>query len=219
MQFIHHPDPQPQIVLTGDEHKYLFKVRRVKKDDPVKIRTLKDDCLYIYKIDSINKKEALLTLAEKKIIPQKPHKKLHLAWCVIDPKNIEKTLPALNEIGVFKITFVYCDFSQKNFRLKMDRIEKILINSCQQCGRSSLMEIEVLESSDEFFKKYRHFYALDFNGDELGCRPECSYPYLIGPEGGFSKNERMHFDKTFRLKGFILRSETAAVATAAKIIL
>jgi len=218
MQFLYHPNPLTQLILNGEEHKYLFKVRRIKKDELVKVRNLKDDYLYIYTIQDINKKEAVLTLKEKILKPNTPKKFFHLAWCMIDPKNIEKTLPALNEIGISKISFIYCDFSQQNFKLKLQRIEKILINSCQQCGRSDLMKIEILNSSKEFFTKYPNFYALDFNGETLNTT-ECKYPFLIGPEGGFSEEERKNFKKIYKLESFILRSETAAIATSSKILL
>jgi 16S rRNA (uracil1498-N3)-methyltransferase len=218
MQFLYIENPTNQLILTGDEHKYLFKVRRIKKNELVKIRNLKDDYLYIYKIDAINKKEAFLTLIEKKYMPNKPQKFFHIAWCVIDPKNIEKTLPTLNEIGVSKINFVYCDFSQRNFKLKLDRLKKILINSCQQCGRSDLMEIEILNSSKEFFEKYKNFSVLNFNGKEIMSN-NITLPVLIGPEGGFSKEEEEKFNEIYKLKGFILRSESAACAISAKILL
>jgi 16S rRNA (uracil1498-N3)-methyltransferase len=219
MQFLYYQNPTSQITLTGEEHKYLFKVRRIKKDELVNIRNLKDDYLYVYKIDDINKKEALLSLKEKILKPQKPHTFLHLGWCIIDPKNIEKALPSLNEIGVGKISFIYCDYSQKNFKLKMERIKKILINSSQQCGRSDMMEIEILSSSKEFFEKYPEFTALNFDGEELKCNEKINSPVLIGPEGGFSEDEIKHFKKTIKLKGFILRSETAACAISSKILL
>jgi 16S rRNA (uracil1498-N3)-methyltransferase len=218
MQFLYYQNPQNQIILTGDEHKYLFKVRRIKKNETVKIRNLKDDYLYFYKIEEINKKEAILKLTEKKYLPNKPVKFFHIAWCVIDPKNIEKTILALNEMGVGKISFVYCDFSQRNFKLKLDRIEKILINSCQQCGRSDLMEIEIINSSKEFFKKYENFSVLNFNGKEIASN-DITLPVLIGPEGGFSANEENKFKEIYKLKGFILRSESAACAISAKILL
>ncbi|WP_456479269.1 16S rRNA (uracil(1498)-N(3))-methyltransferase [Nautilia sp.] len=219
MQFIYFPEPSPRIILTGDEHKYLFKVRRFKKNDTVKIRTLKDDYLYVYKIDELNKKEALLSLTEKQLKPNRPEKYFHIAWCMIDPKYIEKTLPSLNETGVSKISFVYCDFSQRNFKLKLERIEKILINSAQQCGRSDIPEIEIINSSREFFEKYKTFYALDFDGEEIKCGFYSEKPFLIGPEGGFSDKERGFFKNKLKLKSFILRSETAAVAICAKILL
>jgi len=217
MEFLYYPNPSNNIILTGDEHKYLFKVRRVKKEELIKIRNLKDDYLYIYEIESINKKEAVLRLKEKKLSPNKPKKFFHLGWCIIEPKNIEKTLPTLNEIGVSKISFIYCDYSQKNFKLKFDRILKILINSCQQCGRSDLMEIEILNSTKEFIEKY-DFLALDFDGEEIECK-EYNKSFLIGPEGGFSEEERKLFKEKIKLKGFILRSESAACSIAAKILL
>ena len=218
MQFLYYPNTSNNIILRGEEHKYLFKVRRIKKDEIVKIRNLKDDYLYLYKIEDINKKEAFLKLIDKKLLLNKPKKFFHLAWCIIDPKNIEKTLPTLNEIGVSKITFIYCDFSQKNFKLKLERIEKILINSNQQCGRSDLMEIEILNSSDEFFEKYPKFIALDFDGKEIECK-EYNKIFLVGPEGGFSEREREKFREKVKLKGFILRSESAACSISAKILL
>jgi len=219
MQFLYFENPTNQIIIKGDEYKYLFKVRRIKKNELVTIRNLKDDYLYIYKINTIDKKEAILSLIEKKLFPNKPKKFLHIAWCIIEPKNIEKTLPSLNEIGVSKITFVYCDFSQRNFKLKLDRIEKILINSCQQCGRSNLIEIEIINSSEEFFEKYKNFSVLDFNGKKIDLKNNITFPILIGPEGGFSNKEKEKFSEVYKLDGFILRSETAACSISSKILL
>ena len=218
MQFLYYPNPSSDIILTGDEHKYLFKVRRIKKSELVKIRNLKDDYLYNYEIKDISKKESFLKLKEKIYLPNKPHQFFHLGWCIIDPKNIEKTLPSLNEIGVSKISFIYCDFSQKNFKLKLERIQKILINSSQQCGRSNLMQIEILNSSKEFFEKYPEFVAVDFDGKEIECK-NYNKPFLIGPEGGFSEKERKFFKEKVKLEGFILKSESAACAISAKILL
>jgi len=219
MQFLYYPEIKNTLTVTGDNHKYLFKVRRIGKGEIIKIRNLKDDFIYYYKVQEINKKEALLILKDKELKPNKPNKYFHLAWCMIDPKNIEKILPSLNEIGVSKISFIYCDYSQKNFKLKLDRIHKILINSNQQCGRSDLMEIEIINSSKEFFEKYSDFTSVDFDGEEIICDKEYKNPFLLGPEGGFSKEERQHFKEKIKLKGFILRSESAACAISSKIIL
>ena len=219
MQFLYYPDTSDTVILSGEAHKYLFKVRRIKKDEIIKIRNLKDDYLYHYKIKEINKKEAVLILDKKELKPQKPSKFFHLAWCMIDPKNIEKTLPTLNEMGVGKISFIYCDFSQKNFKLKLDRLKKILINSNQQCGRSDIMEIEIIDSSKEFFEKYPQFTALDFDGEKIKCDKRYSNPFLIGPEGGFSESERKYFIQKIKFDSFILKSESAACAISAKILL
>jgi len=219
MQFLYYPETSNNIILKDEAHKYLFKVRRIKKDEIVKIRNLQDDYIYHYKIENINKKEALLTLETKILKPNKPQKFIHIGWCIIDPKNIEKTIPSLNEIGVSKISFVYCDFSQKNFKLNLGRIKKILINSNQQCGRSDLMQIEIINSSKEFFNKYPEFIAIDFDGEEINCNKHYPNTFLIGPEGGFSKEERKNFKEKIKLKGFILKSESAVCAIASKILL
>ncbi|EDM23226.1 16S rRNA (uracil(1498)-N(3))-methyltransferase [Caminibacter mediatlanticus TB-2] len=219
MQFLYHPETSNQIEITGESHKYLFKVRRIKKDELVKIRNLKDDILYTYKILEINKKSSTLQLINKEFSPNKPKEFLHLAWCIIEPKNIEKVLPSLNEIGVSKISFTYCDYSQKNFKLNLNRLQKILINSSQQCGRSNIIEIEIINSSKEFFEKYQNFTALDFNGKEIECNKKYTNPILIGPEGGFSEEERKKFTEIIKLKSFILKSETAACAISSKLLL
>jgi 16S rRNA (uracil1498-N3)-methyltransferase len=218
MQFLYEPNPINNIIIKGENHKYLFKVRRIKKNEKVKIRNLKDDYLYIYKIEEINKKEAYLTLEEKILKPNKPLKFFHLGWCIIEPKNIEKTLPSLNEIGVSKISFFYCEYSQRNFRLKQERLDKIIINSSQQCGRSNKLEIEILDSLEEFIKKYKNFIALDFNAPKIECK-SYNLPFIIGPEGGFSKKEKEMFKQKVSLDGFILKSETAAFSVSAKVLL
>jgi len=215
MQFFYHPNPKEQLIITKDDYKYLFKIRRTKKDEIIFVRNLEDDYLYSYEIKEIKKKEAILQLINKEFKPNKPSKFLHLGWCIIDPKSIEKALPYLNEIGVSKITFFYCEYSQKNFKLNFERMKKILINSSMQCGRSNIIELEI-STFNEFLKL--NPIALDFNGKELECK-EYKSPFIIGPEGGFSENEKKEFKKSIKLKGFILKSETAAVAISSKILL
>jgi 16S rRNA (uracil1498-N3)-methyltransferase len=191
------------IVIMG----YLMKERQIIKKEV--LEDVKEE---------INKKEAYLTLEEKILKPNKPLKFFHLGWCIIEPKNIEKTLPSLNEIGVSKISFFYCEYSQRNFRLKQERLDKIIINSSQQCGRSNKLEIEILGSLEEFIKKYKNFIALDFNAPKIECK-SYNLPFIIGPEGGFSKKEKEMFKQKVSLDGFILKSETAAFSVSAKVLL
>ena len=221
MQFLYHPQSgDKQITINGDYYNYLFKVRRHKKGEQVGLRNLQDQNLYIYKIEDVSRKEALLRLVRFYQKPLLPKRFFHLLWCIVDPKMIEKTLPTLNELGVSKITFIYCDRSQKNFRLKMDKLQKILVNSCQQCGRSALMELEVARSLKEVLERYDTITIMDFGGKALSCQEEIVRA-LVGPEGGFSEEERKLFEG-FRLRSFdtplVLRSESAAIGVATWII-
>ncbi|MFW0694683.1 RsmE family RNA methyltransferase, partial [Aliarcobacter butzleri] len=74
----------------------------------------------------------------------------------------EKYITSLNEIGIEKITFIYSDFSQKYFKINIEKLEKILINSSSQCGRSSIIKLEICKNLDEFMKKNVEVYFLDF---------------------------------------------------------
>jgi len=215
MQFIYEQNPSNQLIITGDNYKYLFKVRRTKQNEIVNVTNF-NGVIYKYKIIEISKKEAVLNKIDEIKIEQKL-KPFHLGWCKIDPKNIEKTLPTLNEIGVTKITFIECDRSQRNFKIKLDRLEKILINSNQQCGRMSLMKIDFCKSLDEFLDKYPNAKILDFGGEKISKYFETA---VIGCEGGFSERERNLFKNRYSFDtDLILRSESAAISIASKVLL
>jgi len=214
MQFIYEENLSPFLTITGDNYKYLIKVRRFNVGDIINVTDFNK--LYSYKITNITKKEVSLSQIEELKIEQNL-KPFHLGWCKIDIKNIEKILPSLNEIGVTKITFIECDRSQGNFKLKMDRINKILINSNQQCGRMDLMQIDFCDSLDEFLSKYPDAKVFDFGGEKIDSYFDVA---IVGCEGGFSDRERELFKNRFSFDTpLILRSESAAVAVASKALL
>ena len=158
MQFTYDEFCGTDIFEIKDEvYNYLIKARRHKIDDEIYFRNLKDDNIYLYKINSIDKKKAYLNLVskEEKIVINE--KKLHLGWCVVDPKTVEKHIASLNEMGVDKITFIYADYSQKNFKINIEKLEKILINSSSQCGRSNIIKLEVCKNLEQFIKRMKMF--------------------------------------------------------------
>lgn len=221
MQFVYHEQSGNSVLSIEDElYKYLIKVRRHNSQESIFFRNLKENNLYEYKIESISKKSALLNLVHQEVNAVENEQNIHLAWCVVDTKTIEKELPALNELGVKKISFVYGDYSQKNFKLNFDKYTKILINSCQQCGRSSLMEFEVFKSVDEFLKVYPKSFMLNFSPTPLETNLGIQ-TIIVGCEGGFSKREVELFDasKIVGVKSnLILRSETALTVVASKLL-
>lgn len=223
MQFTYDEFCGQNILEIKDEvYNYLIKARRHKLGDEIYFRNLKDENIYLYKLDFIDKKKALLNLvsSEEKVLINK--KQFHLGWCVVDPKTIEKYITSLNEIGVDKVTFIYADYSQKNFKINIEKLEKILINSSCQCGRSDIIKLDICKSLEEFIKINPDTYFLDFSDISLDENKYKVKTLVIGCEGGFSKNEREKFNKE-NIVGFdtnlILRSETAIIAATSKIIL
>ncbi len=217
MQFVYHPQSGQDILVVQSEiYNYIFKVRRHKKGEVIAFRNMEDGYLYFYRIDAVDRRKATLILVGKEYKEVVPKKFFHLLWCVVDPKTIEKTLPMLNELGVGKISFVYCARSQKNFRLNFDKFQKIVINSSQQCGRSRLLELEIVQDLKEALEKYTDIVLIDFSEDLLSCSDRIQRA-LIGPEGGMTPKERERFTQVKGLDTpMILRSETAAVSVSAK---
>lgn len=219
MQFTYHKYAGDfTITIDGDTYNHLFRSRRTCKLDSLTLCNLRDANVYIYAIIKLDKKSATLQLKQTQDIESKTPKG-HLIWAMIEPKNIEKALPFLNELNLACITFFYADFSQKHFKLDNSRIDRILENSCEQCGRTTRLKIESLNNLEEVLQKYPKIAVMDFGKSPLKSLLEI--PFLIGTEGGFSENERnlLSTQITFGAPNCnILRSETAAIYAASKIL-
>ena len=223
MQFIYDKNAKNELLKIEDEnYNYIVKARRHKLDDILDFRNLEDDFLYSYKISQIDKKSLFLNLLKKEEKIIENSKKIHLAWCVVDPKTIYENIASLNELGIDKITFVYSDFSQKNFKINFEKLEKILINSSSQCGRSSIIKLDICKNVDTFITDNPDTYFLDFSQTSIDSKVLDIKTLMIGTEGGFSKRERELFNKNF-IVGFssnlILKSQTAIISATSKIIL
>lgn len=143
----------------------------------------------------------------------------HIIWAIVDPKIVEKTLPTLNELGITKLTLFFAQYSQKPFSPNLERLHKILTHSCEQCGRSTLLELEVLPDLDSVLSHYEDCVALEF-GDEVLGNENLAHnlrdkSIIIGAEGGFSPDERARLPHKVSIAGgLILRSESACIFAA-----
>ncbi|PIF03918.1 MAG: 16S rRNA (uracil(1498)-N(3))-methyltransferase [Arcobacter sp.] len=221
MQYTYHKDAGDNTIeIEAQLHKYLFKVRRHNIDENLYFRNLKDKNLYRYKVQDINRRKTILLLEdfEEKIV--EPKKELHIAWCKIDPKSIEKVIASLNELGVSKITFIDCEFSQGKYTINYEKLEKLLIHSSEQSGRSSIIQLEKSSSLDEFLKENPNSYMFHFSNNLIDNYKDDIQTIIIGCEGGFSIDEVKSFRQN-KIVGIdsnlILRSETAAITIASKL--
>ena len=220
MQFIIHKNAgEATLKLEGETYHHIFQSRRTKKSESLHLRNLKDSNLYIYNITNLSKKDATLTLQSSQNTPLKNPPKGHLIWAMIDPKNIEKTLPFLNELNLQKITFFYAEYSQKNFKLNLERIQRILENSCEQCGRITLLEFKVLEKLQGVWEKTQNVGFWVLGGEKQKCSKKI--PIWVGTEGDFNKKKKeaqKNNPKYTATSCNILRSETAAIYAIARIL-
>lgn len=214
--------PLQKLSLKGEIFKYLVKVRRQSVGDRINFRS-KDamEFLYEYELVSIGNRSIELECISSRIEVVKASTDLHIAWCLIDIKSIEKVLPALSEIGVCRISFISCERTQKNFKLDMNRLKRILESSMQQCGRSTYIELDTYKNIQDFIREFPKTKVFDFTEKTLDTYTRID-TVLVGCEGGFSKSERIFLESqdVFRLATpIVLRSESAVVALASKILL
>jgi 16S rRNA (uracil1498-N3)-methyltransferase len=203
--------------IEGENFRHLFLSRRSTADEKFLFRNLKEPFLYEYEVLNIGKKDATLKLTSSFADAAATKKQCNIAWCVVDPKTIEKTVPMLNELGVNNLYFIYSARSQKNFKIDEERITRIVINSCCQCGRNDLMNVVIFKSLKDFCANQKDFFVFDFGGEPAEKIKEGLF--LVGPEGGFNDEEkRILSEKAKKTLSFgtknILRSETAVVAAA-----
>jgi len=208
--------------IRGEQHKYLVKVRRHALGDKISFRNPDDmKMLHRYEISDLDARALTLNLISSSINEVKSKKPLHIAWCIIDTKSIEKVLPSLSEIGVEKISFIGCDRSQKIFKLDFKRFNRILEASMQQCGRSSYIEFDMYKNIKDFIDKFPDTKVFDFCDNILADSSDFQR-VLIGCEGGFSEDERelLKRQEVFRLDTpMVLRSESAVMAVSSKLLL
>jgi 16S rRNA (uracil1498-N3)-methyltransferase len=222
MQFFYHENAgQNKLIVDAELHKYIFKVRRHSTDEQLYFRNLEDKNIYVYEVESISRRDTSLVLKDsfEKIIG--PNRSLHVGWCLVDPKTVEKQISSYNELGISKITFIYCKYSQKQFKINFEKINKILQNSSSQCGRSSIIELDTCNSLEEFLRSYPQSYMFNFSQNHISNYKDKIETIVLGCECGFSEDEIGLFDDK-RIVGInsnlILRSETALGLIASTII-
>lgn len=208
--------------VKGELYKYLVKVRRHCEGDELNFRSRENiKILHKYRVVHVEPRALELSLISSNIDEVKSEKSLHVAWCVIDSKSIEKVLPSLCEIGVDKISFISCDRSQKNFKIDFKRFERIIEASMQQSGRTSFVEFDMYKNIKDFIKDFPDTKVFDFCDNTLQNSADFE-TVLIGCEGGFSKDEKelLYSLEVFKLDTpMVLRSESAVMAVASKILL
>jgi len=210
------------LTIKGELFKYLIKVRRHILGDIISFRSpMEIGKLHSYAIVELEPKKAILSLKKSQYLEVKAKKELHVGWCKIDANSIEKVLPSLSEIGVFKITFIDCERSQRSIKLDFKRFDRILEASMQQCGSTHKIELLESKSLKEFIKENPDAKVFDFTDKTLEMKDEISCA-IIGCEGGFSKDEKdfLSSQDVFSLDTpMVLRSQSAVMAVASKVLL
>lgn len=176
-----------------------------------------------------NQKRRLRFQATAEVVPGREPSPLLLALPPIRDAGFETLLRQTSEIGIEKVQCIRTRFSRTPKpagETKISRWNRLLLSSALQSGRSRPVALDVnpitlpelLERETE-----RTVVVLDSTGspfsDSTEFRQNLSFPLLVllGPEGGWSDEEREFFKKRnlflFSLGDTTLKTDTAAVSS------
>lgn len=209
-----------QVIITGNQAKHL-SVLRVKIGESI---TVFDGLGYKYdcKILQINKKIFIAEKLSKAPYSAESPLSITLAQGIAKREKMDFIIQKATELGVKKIIPLITERSQVRHTAKIERWRKIAISASEQSCRGKVPEINEPVSLDGFLES-RHV-GIIFYEKETGkhlkqilkeFEDSKEITLLIGPEGGFSKDEaNTAVGKGFReasLGPRILRAETAAI--------
>lgn len=219
-----------EIVLKDDEHMHLSKVLRLRVGDTV-------ECFYdggeILKceITLITKNYSNLKVVDEVECSSNPVTNITLFQGLPKLDKLELISQKLTEIGITKIipfSSTFC-VAKENLN-KIDRLKKIIVSACKQCGRTQLTKVEnpikfkqMLENLKEYDlvvfanetqKQFSLHQALSEVKSKLGKIKNVAF--VVGSEGGFSVEEiesliSLDNVKSISLGPRILRTETASI--------
>ncbi len=222
---LHVPSPltaDAAILPTLDQSRYLTQVMRLKLGDSLLVFNGRDGewrCV----IAEIPKKGVVLRTGEQ-VRAQAMGPDVDLLIAVVKKSALEFAVEKATELGARRVGLVVTQRTQVQ-HVRMDRLDAIAIEAAEQTGRLDVPMIdEPVKLTDllDGFEAGRRLMFCDETGGapvtgalaEAGAGP---WAILIGPEGGFSPEERerlraLPFTTAVSLGPRILRADTAAVA-------
>ena len=215
------------IYIKEKQHHFLKNVLRVKLNDVINVFD-GNTGEWRSKVISISKDKTALKI-EKKIREFETQPDIWLIFAPIKLFRLNIIIQKAVELGVSK--FIPCKTEFSNFdKLNYKNLELNAIEAAQQCERLDVPKIEKIINLDMMIKELPDDRALVFCDesdtnlpsiyDELrsNLNKYLKWSVIIGPEGGFSIEERELIKKQknvlhVTLGSRILRSDTAAISS------
>lgn len=209
------------ITIDGEEFNHMVKVLRYKVGYEL-IVCLNDGLDYRCTICSMDKKSAKARIDYVEKNEAVPNVDIRLYQAIPKGDKLDFITQKCVELGVSSINPFTSQFTNET-KFKQDRLEKIALEACKQCGRAKLPTISNLMSFDQMLETldsdiiimpYEHAQVGKISRIK-GLKQAKSISIIIGSEGGFSEEEvqkaKKKGAKIVSLGKRILRCETAAI--------
>lgn len=207
------------ITLEGGQANYLAGVMRVRPGDPVR---LCDDRTgeWLAEVREAGRRAVTLTVATR-LRAREAVPDLWLLFAAIKKGPIDWLVEKATELGVARLQPI---ITQRTIvdRLNLDRLRAHAIEAAEQCDRTALPTLAEPVKLASLLRDWDESRLLLFADEQGGAAlAEVARPgpaaILIGPEGGFTTEERAAIRahaaaRAITLGPRILRAETAACA-------
>ena len=218
--------------IDGEEARHILLSHRVKICEKLKLQG-PDGKRFLSEVVSAGKKDLMVKALEQLEVPEEPKIKITLFQSVVSEKALDFIFQKGTELGLSSIVLfnsanTATKFTRDIFAKKEERWNKILEESAKQCERSvwpSLQFAFDMNQVLETVKSLDEVFLTDISGQRLKTTNNKlqTAGLIIGPEGGFTKEEVSEFKKIpnvepVSLGPILLRAETAALATTAIIL-
>ncbi|MBE7410702.1 MAG: 16S rRNA (uracil(1498)-N(3))-methyltransferase [Leptospiraceae bacterium] len=173
-----------EITLLQPEIEHLKSFRIFHKDKEVEFRDGSGNSFFYYVQESSEKG----ILRNKKIFQEKEYA-IEIATAIPKSERLDFLIQKGTEIGVSRFLFVnFMQSERKDFNL--DRSQKIIKEAASQSKRHFLPKIQKYEKLEKLLDSGKKFFYLDPLSEENISEEKIKNRVpIIGPEGGFRKEE------------------------------
>ncbi len=221
MRFYYPQISERNAELTGDAHTHAAYSLRVRVDDYITVFDGKGND-YFCRVKAIKKDRTELEIVKISENVGETKTDISLYLSVIKQDRFEMAVQKTTELGVTRIVPVYTTYTQRGGSLNYDRLNKIAVSACEQCGRSRLPVIEQSIEFKELLKRSADTYMIFPWEREMTNslkdaidRTQKKISVFVGSEGGITESEKTQLTeigaKSVTLGRRILRAETAAI--------
>ena len=187
-----------ELLLSDEKLHHLKNVLRMKDMDEIKISNGKG------KLHYGNLDGNIVTLKSSEEFERKNEIDIFVSF-IQDKDRLRFIIEKLTELSVNSISFGPTDHSQK-IKVDFDKLNKWSISAVEQSGNAFKPDIFITNNLD--FQKFNH--GLDITGENI-IENNSIKNIAIGPEGGWSDNEKDSFKYLSNIGDFTLRTETASI--------
>jgi len=239
------PDRQGRIIFTGNDYRYLARVRRLAPGEyfPALLPDGTEVKVQVISVDNKTLTGELVRLSNDELKLKQFLPPIYLFQALPKGEKMDLIVRQAAEGALTEIAPFTSEFSEvkiaKSGEQKFSRWQRIIKEARQQCGSSVPTEIRKPVNINDIFLYWEQLkvkrpgtLGLLFHHRPLAheslhgylCKSPCeteAIVIVIGPEGGFSPAEADRFlaagFKSFTIGDTILRTETAALYAAAAV--